>query len=79
MNLRPSLELKKDINQQNQKGGNIFNSQKLSSTKQPQLATQENKEMHLLPSTSKYYKRTYRHFFKRRMNQMERPLIVITF
>lgn len=35
--------------------------------------------MHLLPSTSKIYKRTYRHFFRRRMNQMERPLIVMTF
>ena len=35
--------------------------------------------MHLLPSTNKYCKRTYRHFFRRRMNQMERPLIIITF
>ena len=35
--------------------------------------------MHLLPSTSKYYKRTYRHFFRRRMNQMDRPMIIINF
>jgi hypothetical protein len=35
--------------------------------------------MHLLPSTPKYYKRTYRHYFKRRMNQMERPVIIINF
>jgi hypothetical protein len=35
--------------------------------------------MHLLPSTNKYFKRTCRNFFKRRMNQMERPIIIITF
>ena len=35
--------------------------------------------MHLLPSTNKYFKRTYRHFFKRRINHLDRPLIIITF
>lgn len=35
--------------------------------------------MHLLPSTAKFYKRTLRHYFRRRMNQMDRPLIVINF
>jgi len=38
-----------------------------------------NKEMHLLPSTPQYFKRTYRYYFKRRMNQMEKPLLVINF
>ena len=35
--------------------------------------------MHLLPSTNKTFKRTFRHFFRRRMTQMERPVLIITF
>lgn len=59
--------------------GNVFNSMKVNSFKQQSVMVQHEKEMHLLPSTPKYYKRTYRHYFKRRMNQMERPVIIINF
>ena len=50
---------------------------KVSSSKQVLLDGRD--EMHLLPTTSKYYKRTYRHYFKRRMGLSERPLIIVTF
>lgn len=59
--------------------GQVFNSMKINSFKQQTVQLQHEKEMHLLPSTPKYYKRTYRHYFKRRMNQMERPVIIINF
>jgi hypothetical protein len=35
--------------------------------------------MHMMPSTNKFYKRTYRHYFRRRLNQMDRPIIIINF
>ena len=35
--------------------------------------------MHMMPSTTKFYKRTYRHYFRRRFNQMDRPIIIINF
>jgi hypothetical protein len=77
-NLNASLELKSEVQSKHQRTANGFYSQKLTtSTKAPQ--PQENLEMHLLPSTNKHYKRTFRHHFKRRMNLMERPLIVVMF
>lgn len=31
------------------------------------------------PQTDKFFKRTYRHFFKRRANKLDHPVIVINF
>jgi hypothetical protein len=78
-NLRESIQLASDIQHKNTRTANGFYSQKLNSSKQQTVKNDQNLEMHLLPSTNKYYKRTFRHYFKRRMNQMERPLIIITF
>jgi hypothetical protein len=33
----------------------------------------------LVPATPKFFKRTFRHQFKRRINQQERPILIITF
>jgi len=57
----------------------MFNSIKSTSHKQQAVPSTHDYDMHLLPSTPKYFKRTYRHHFKRRMAQMERPIIIINF
>ena len=35
--------------------------------------------MQLHPQTDKYFKRTYRHYFRRRANKLDHPIIVINF
>ena len=45
----------------------------------PSQIQQENIEMQLHPSTDKYFKRTYRHYFRRRPNKLDHPVIVINF
>jgi predicted RNA-binding protein YlxR (DUF448 family) len=39
----------------------------------------EDRGILMLPSTNKIYKLTKREFFERRMNQMDRPLVILNF
>lgn len=50
--------------------------QKALSSKPTQMQ-QENIEMQLHPQTDRYFKRTYRHFFRRRPNKLDHPVIIV--
>lgn len=53
--------------------------QKPVPNKQSQIQQEKDIEAQLYPQTDRFFKRTYRHYFRRRPNKLEHPVIVINF